>query len=62
MDSKTSSKLFIWYRIYDGKASILRITQDCEVLDGKGIVGNEHSLNKYYDCGIKNSLGMHLIL
>ena len=46
----------------DGRASILRITQDCEVVDGKGVVGNEHPLNKYYDYGIKNSLGMNLIL
>jgi hypothetical protein len=35
---------------------------DCEVVDGKGIVGNEHPLNEYYAYGIKNSFEMNLIL
>jgi hypothetical protein len=35
---------------------------DCEVVDGKGIIGNEHPLNKYYAYGTKNSFEMNLIL
>jgi hypothetical protein len=35
---------------------------DCEVVDGKGIVVNEHPLNNYYPYGTNNSFGMKLIM
>jgi aldose sugar dehydrogenase len=42
----------------DGRAGILRITQEGEVVDGHGILGEEHPLNKYYSYGIRNSYGI----
>ena len=42
----------------DGRGGILRVTQDGEVVDGKGILGNEHPLNKYFAYGIRNSFGI----
>jgi aldose sugar dehydrogenase len=42
----------------DGRAGILRITQEGEVVNGHGILGEEHPLNKYYAYGIRNSYGM----
>jgi aldose sugar dehydrogenase len=42
----------------DGRAGILRITQNGEVVGGVGILGNEDPLNKYYAYGIKNSFGI----
>jgi glucose/arabinose dehydrogenase len=42
----------------DGRAGILRITQEGEVVNGHGILGEEHPLNKYYAYGIRNSFGM----
>jgi aldose sugar dehydrogenase len=42
----------------DGRAGILRITQEGEVVNGSGILGEEHPLNKYYAYGIRNSYGM----
>jgi glucose/arabinose dehydrogenase len=42
----------------DGRAGILRITQDGGVVDGKAILGNITPLNKYYAYGIKNSFGI----
>lgn len=42
----------------DGRGGILRVTFDGEVVDGKGILGNEHPLNKYYAYGIRNSFGL----
>jgi glucose/arabinose dehydrogenase len=41
----------------DGRAGVLRITQDGKPVDG-GILGNEYPLNLYYAYGIKNSFGM----
>jgi len=41
----------------DGRAGILRITQDGKVV-GKGILGDTHPLNLYYAYGIRNSFGM----
>ena len=41
----------------DGRAGILRITQDGEAV-GKGIFGNTYPLNLYYAYGIRNSFGM----
>jgi glucose/arabinose dehydrogenase len=42
----------------DGRAGILRITQDGQPVDGRGILGDEHPLNVYYAYGIRNSFGM----
>ena len=42
----------------DGRAGILRITQDGEVVNGYGLLGEGHPLNKYYAYGIRNSFGM----
>ena len=41
----------------DGRAGILRITQDGKPV-GKGIIGNTYPLNLYYAYGIRNSFGM----
>ena len=41
----------------DGRAGILRVTQDGEFV-GIGTVGQEHPLNKYYAYGIRNSFGI----
>ena len=41
----------------DGRAGILRVTQDGETV-GNGILGENHPLNKYYAYGIRNSFGM----
>jgi aldose sugar dehydrogenase len=42
----------------DGRGGILRISQDGHLLDGKGILGDEHPLNMYYAYGIRNSFGI----
>src|SRR5215212_5395016 len=41
----------------DGRAGVLRITQDGKPV-GKGILGNEYPLNLYYAYGVKNSFGI----
>ena len=41
----------------DGRAGILRITQDGKPV-GEGILGNEYPLNLYYAYGVKNSFGI----
>jgi aldose sugar dehydrogenase len=41
----------------DGRAGILRVTQDGKRV-GKGILGDEYPLNLYYAYGIKNSFGI----
>jgi glucose/arabinose dehydrogenase len=42
----------------DGRGGILRVTQDGQIVNGKGILGNNHPLNMYYAYGIRNSFGM----
>jgi glucose/arabinose dehydrogenase len=42
----------------DGRGGILRVTQNGEVVEGIGILGNENPLNKYYAYGIRNSFGI----
>jgi glucose/arabinose dehydrogenase len=42
----------------DGRAGILRITQDGQTVNGKGILGDEYPLNLYYAYGIRNSFGI----
>jgi len=41
----------------DGRAGILRLTQDGKPV-GNGILGNQYPLNLYYAYGIKNSFGI----
>ena len=42
----------------DGRAGILRVTQDGGDVDNKGILGDEYPLNMYYAYGIRNSFGI----
>jgi glucose/arabinose dehydrogenase len=42
----------------DGRAGILRITQDGKPAPKGGIIGNEFPLNLYYAYGIRNSFGI----
>jgi aldose sugar dehydrogenase len=42
----------------DGRAGILRVTQDGSEVDDKGILGDKYPLNMYYAYGIRNSFGM----
>jgi glucose/arabinose dehydrogenase len=42
----------------DGRAGILRVTQDGRIVNGKGILGDNHPLNMYYAYGIRNSFGL----
>jgi glucose/arabinose dehydrogenase len=56
-DSQTKAQNYVDGLEPDGRAGILRITQDGEVVGGAGIFGNEHPLNKYYAYGVKNSFG-----
>jgi aldose sugar dehydrogenase len=42
----------------DGRGGILRITQEGQVVDGKGILGDEHPLDMYYAYGIRNGFGL----
>lgn len=44
----------------DGRGGILRVTQDGQAVltTGKGILGDEDPLNKYYAYGIRNSFGI----
>lgn len=41
----------------DGRAGILRITEDGKAV-GSGIIGNDHPLDKYFAYGVRNSFGM----
>jgi glucose/arabinose dehydrogenase len=41
----------------DGRSGILRVTPQGEVVDGKGILGDKHPLDKYYAYGIRNGFG-----
>jgi aldose sugar dehydrogenase len=42
----------------DGRGGILRVTQDGQIVNGEGILGDEHPLNMYYAYGIRNSFGI----
>jgi glucose/arabinose dehydrogenase len=42
----------------DGRGGVLRITFDGGVVDGKGLLGDDDPLNKYYAYGIRNSFGI----
>jgi aldose sugar dehydrogenase len=55
--SSTSAQNFKNGSSPDGRAGILRITQDGKPV-GKGILGNEFPMNLYYAYGIRNSFGI----
>ena len=57
-DFQTKAQNYVDGIDVDGRAGILRITQDGGVVGGVGILGNEDPLNKYYAYGIKNSFGI----
>jgi glucose/arabinose dehydrogenase len=42
----------------DGRGGILRVTQDGQIVDGNGILGDKHPLDMYYAYGIRNSFGI----
>jgi aldose sugar dehydrogenase len=42
----------------DGRAGVIRLTQDGQVVNGKGLLGDEYPLVMYYAYGIRNSFGM----
>ena len=42
----------------DGRAGILRMTQNGQPVNDTGILGDEHPLDLYYAYGIRNSFGM----
>ena len=42
----------------DGRGGILRVTQDGQIVDSIGILGDEHPLDMYYAYGIRNSFGL----
>jgi aldose sugar dehydrogenase len=60
---KLNSTSFTWAQNHrdglkvDGRAGILRVTNDGEAVNG-GILGRDHPLNKYFAHGIRNSFGM----
>ncbi|HJT83354.1 MAG TPA: PQQ-dependent sugar dehydrogenase [Nitrososphaeraceae archaeon] len=54
---KTKTQNFEDGKAVDGRAGILRITQDGKPV-GSGILGNEYPLNLYYAYGVKNSFGL----
>ena len=56
-DSRTNAQNYENGTKPDGRAGILRLTQDGNVI-GNGILGNEYPLDMYYAYGIRNSFGM----
>jgi len=42
----------------DGRAGILRVTQDGKPVSNTGILGNKYPLNLYYAYGLRNSFGL----
>src|SRR5215207_432418 len=57
-DSQTKAQNYEDGKEPDGRAGILRITQDGETVNDKVSLGEEHPLNKYYAIGVKNSFGI----
>ena len=55
--SRTAAQNFQNGSYPDGRAGILRVTQDGETV-GDGLLGKDGILNKYYAYGIRNSFGM----
>ena len=42
----------------DGRSGVLRMTQNGQLVNGTGILGDNHPLDMYYAYGIRNSFGM----
>jgi glucose/arabinose dehydrogenase len=57
-DTKTKAQNFENGPEPDGRAGILRITQDGEPVGEEGILGDDDPLDKYYAYGIRNSFGI----
>ena len=57
-DYRFLSQNYVNGKVPDGRGGILRVTQDGQLVGGKGILGNEHPLDMYYAYGIRNSFGM----
>jgi glucose/arabinose dehydrogenase len=57
-DSRTKAQNYQNGTEPDGRAGIIRITQNGNAVNGDGILGQEDPLNKYYAYGIRNSFGM----
>lgn len=55
--SRTAAQNFQNGSYPDGRAGVLRVTQDGETV-GDGLLGKNGILNKYYAYGIRNSFGM----
>jgi glucose/arabinose dehydrogenase len=55
---KTKTQNFEDGEAVDGRAGILRITQDGKPVGTEGILGNEYPLNLYHAYGVKNSFGI----
>jgi glucose/arabinose dehydrogenase len=55
---KTKTQNFEDGEAVDGRAGILRMTQDGKPVGTEGILGNEYPLNLYYAYGVKNSFGI----
>jgi len=56
-DEKTKAQNYKDGKEPDGRAGVLRVTQDGKIV-GEGILGNTDPLNLYYAYGIRNSFGM----
>jgi glucose/arabinose dehydrogenase len=56
--SKTKAQNFENGTNPDGRGGILRVTQDGELVNGKGILGDKRALKFYYAYGIRNSFGI----
>src|SRR5215212_11318247 len=54
---RTKTQNYVDGKPVDGRAGVLRITQDGKPV-GKGILGSEYPLNLYYAYGVKNSFGI----
>ena len=57
-DHRFLSQNYVDGREPDGRGGILRITQDGQIVNGKGILGDKHPLDMYYAYGIRNSFGL----
>jgi glucose/arabinose dehydrogenase len=42
----------------EGRGGIIRVTPNGQIVNGKGLLGDEHPLDMYYAYGIRNSFGM----
>ena len=57
-DSRTRAQNYQNGTDPDGRAGIIGITQDGNVVEGNAILGSDDPLDKYYAYGIRNSFGM----